>query len=215
MNINFKNKTIPVQRVFCIGRNYVAHVEELRNELPESPVVFFKPSQCLVAVGEKIAYPPHGRELHYEGELVVLVGKSGRALSQTEARDFVGGLSLGLDLTLRDVQDQLKAKGLPWEKAKCFEQSAPIGDFIPFHEAMDLTNISFTCRVNGELRQEGHSSKMIFPIERLIVELSKIWMLREGDLIYSGTPAGVGPLKKGDEITLHSDLIGSFSWEII
>jgi len=206
---------LSIARVFCIGRNYVEHVRELSNIMPTKPVVFIKPASCLVGPGEKINFPKHGSELHHEVEIVVRVGREGRVRTEEEALSFISSLTVGLDLTLRDVQKDLKQKGLPWEVAKAFEQSAPIGNFIPYDGLLDLKDISFGCKVNEIERQRGNTGDMIFSIERLLVELSKIWLLRPGDLIYTGTPSGVGPLKIGDLIEVESDPIGSFSWSIV
>jgi len=203
------------ERVFCIGRNYVEHVQELSNAIPEKPVIFIKPVTCLIGPGEKIHFPKHGRELHHEVEIVVKISREGRVVRDKEALSFVSGVTVGLDLTLRDVQADLKKKGLPWEIAKAFDQSAPVGDFVPYDTSVDLNNISFGCKVNGIERQRGNSKDMIFSIPRLLVELSKIWLLRPGDLIYTGTPSGVGPLKIGDIIEIESNLTGSFSWDIV
>lgn len=202
-------------RIFCIGRNYVEHVRELSNTVPTKPVVFIKPASCLVKPGEKIHFPKHGKELHHEVEIVVKIGREGRVAREEEALSSVSAVTVGLDLTLRDVQADLKKKGLPWEIAKAFDQSAPIGDFVPYDKSVDLNNISFGCKVNGIERQRGNSRDMIFSIPRLLVEVSKIWVLRPGDLIFTGTPSGVGPLKIGDTIEIKSDLNGSFSWSII
>jgi len=204
-----------VSRVFCIGRNYVEHVHEMKSEVPGSPVIFSKPPSSLVKPGEKIYFPAHGKELHHEVEVVVLIGKEGRARTESEARDFITGLTLGLDLTLRDVQNALKKKGLPWEISKAFEQSAPIGEFVPFDESVDLGRLSFSCSVNGMIRQKGNSKYMIFSIEALIVALSRIWALRPGDLIFTGTPPGVGPLSPGDGIRVESEQLGSYGWDVI
>jgi len=202
-------------RIFCIGRNYVEHVQELSNAIPEKPVIFIKPATCLVKPGDRIHFPKHGKELHHEVEIVVKIGSEGRVARDEEALSYVSGVTVGLDLTLRDVQADLKKKGLPWEIAKAFDQSAPIGDFVPYDKSVDLNNISFGCKVNGIERQRGNSRDMIFNIPRLLVELSKIWLLRPGDLIYTGTPSGVGPLKIGDFIEIESDLTGSFYWNIV
>jgi 2-keto-4-pentenoate hydratase/2-oxohepta-3-ene-1,7-dioic acid hydratase in catechol pathway len=210
-----KKNNLKIARVFCIGRNYVEHVRELSNIVPTKPVVFIKPASCLVGPGEKIHFPKHGSELHHEVEIVVKVGREGRVGTEQEALSFVHSITVGLDLTLRDVQKDLKQKGLPWEIAKAFEQSAPVGDFIPYDGSLDLKDISFGCKVNGIERQRGNTGKMIFSIPKLLVELSKIWILRPGDLIYTGTPSGVGPLEIGDAIEVESDPIGSFSWNII
>ena len=207
------NSNIP--RIFCIGRNYVEHVHELSNILPIKPVIFIKPMTCLVAPGEKIHFPKHGKMLHHEVEIVIKVGQEGRTTKEEDSLSLGSAITVGLDLTLRDVQEDLKKKGLPWEIAKAFEQSAPLGEFIPYHQSLDLKNISFGCKVNGIERQRGNTGEMIFSFERLLVELSKIWVLRPGDLIYTGTPSGVGPLVIGDTIEIKADSIGSFSWSII
>ncbi len=212
-NMIKNNSHIP--RIFCIGRNYAEHVSELKNVIPEKPVFFIKPASCLVGPGEKIHFPKHGKELHHEVEIVVKIGSEGRVARDEEAPSFISGITVGLDLTLRDVQVELKKKGLPWEIAKAFEQSAPVGDFVPYNKSIDLKNISFGCRVNGIEKQRGNTGDMIFGIERLLVELSKIWMLRPGDLIYTGTSSGVGSLKVGDVIEVQSSLTGSFSWSIV
>lgn len=212
MKVKSGNKALEAQRIFCIGMNYAEHVKELGNVLPESPVIFMKPPTCLVPVGQKISFPSHGEDLHYEAELVVLIGREGRPQSEKEARDFIGGLSLGLDLTLRDVQTRLRKAGQPWEVSKAFDGSAPVGSFIPFDESIDLGGLTFRCLVNNEIRQEGNTADMIFPVERLIYEIGKIWSLKEGDLIYTGTPCGVGSLHKGDVITLEGEKFGEFRW---
>ena len=209
----YNNQNIP--RIFCIGRNYAEHASELKNVIPEKPVVFIKPASCLVGPGEKIHFPKHGKELHHEVEIVIKISSEGRVVRDEEIPSCISGITVGLDLTLRDVQADLKKKGLPWEIAKAFEQSAPVGDFVPYNKSLDLDNISFGCKVNGIERQRGNTGKMIFSIGKLLVELSKIWVLRPGDLIYTGTPSGVGPLEIGDVIEVESSLTGSFSWSIV
>jgi 2-keto-4-pentenoate hydratase/2-oxohepta-3-ene-1,7-dioic acid hydratase in catechol pathway len=204
-----------VARVFCIGRNYMEHVHEMANAAPDKPVVFIKPTSCLVRPGEDIHFPKHGKELHHEVEIVVRVGQERNPQTERDALSLVSHITVGLDLTLRDLQQELKKKGLPWEIAKAFEQSAPIGEFVPYDGSLDLNNISFGCKVNGIQKQKGNTGEMIFSIPRLLVELSKIWVLRPGDLIYTGTPSGVGPLEIGDSIEVESDPIGSFSWSIV
>jgi 2-keto-4-pentenoate hydratase/2-oxohepta-3-ene-1,7-dioic acid hydratase in catechol pathway len=202
-------------RIFCIGRNYPEHVHEMQSEIPKKPVIFLKPASSLVPAGGQIRFPWHGKILHHEAEVVILIGKKGRAGSEAEARTYIGGISLGIDLTLRDVQWRLKAKGLPWESAKAFDQSAPVGDFRAYDTAIDLADIDFACRVNDEVRQQGNTGDMIFSIEKLIVALSEIWELLPGDLIYTGTPAGVGLLEPGDAIQAESGLLGTFLWNIV
>jgi 2-keto-4-pentenoate hydratase/2-oxohepta-3-ene-1,7-dioic acid hydratase in catechol pathway len=188
------------QRIFCIGKNYAEHVKELGGSTPGQPVVFMKPASCLVPPGETIRMPTHGSNLHHEVEVVVLIGKAGKNISESTASAHIAGLTLGLDLTLRDVQSAMKKKGWPWEISKAFDQS--------------LDDISFQCSVNGGLRQTGNSGEMMFAIPHLIHYLSGIWKLMEGDLIFTGTPSGVGSLHPGDRVTLHSDLLGSFEWSL-
>lgn len=216
MSLTFKlpHQTLTANRIFCIGRNYVAHVHELKNEIPRTPVIFMKPASALVPPGRKAYFPVHGEELHHEVEVVILIGRKGGASNREEARSFIAGLTLGIDLTLRDVQNRLKEKGLPWEIAKAFDHSALIGDMTPFDREMDLANIEFSCFVNGSPCQQGTTAKMIFPITELIKQVSQIWELLPGDLIYTGTPEGVGPLQPDDQISAHSEQLGKFSWHI-
>lgn len=203
-------------RVFCIGQNYVAHIRELGNPIPEKPVVFMRPSTCLVTPNEKIHFPKHGKLLHYEVEVVVRIGKRGQNIIEEEALSYIDAVTLGADLTLRDLQKEAKDGGLPWEEAKSFEQSAPLGEFLLYDSAsIDLKNLNFVCRINGEVRQSGNTDDMLFSFENLLVYLSKIWILQPGDMIYSGTPSGVGPLQTGDSIEVENDQIGSFCWSVI
>jgi len=204
-----------IQRIFCIGMNYAEHIRELANEIPDTPAVFMKSPLSLVRPGEPIHVPTHGRGFQHEVEVVVKISKEGRANGSSEALSFVSGITLGLDLTLRTTQSELKKKGLPWEKCKSFEQSAPLGEFIPYTSSIKLDDIPFECKVNGEVRQQGNTRDMLFSIPVLIVELSKIWLLRPGDIIYTGTPPGIGPLTAGDTIEAYGERIGSFSWKIV
>ncbi len=206
--------TIQSTRIFCIGRNYLDHVNELSNQRPAEPVIFMKPTSCLVQPGSPIHYPKHGQELQHEVEVVVQIGTAGYVKSVEKAKTYIAAITIGLDLTLRDVQSGLKQKGLPWEKAKAFENSAPIGDLLPYNDQIDLETISFGCRVNGQERQVGNTSNMLFSIPEILLAISTIWKFEIGDLIYTGTPAGVGSLNTGDEIEIYSDLTGSFSWWI-
>jgi|WetSurMetagenome_2_1015567.scaffolds.fasta_scaffold00063_47 2-keto-4-pentenoate hydratase/2-oxohepta-3-ene-1,7-dioic acid hydratase in catechol pathway len=204
-----------IKRIFCFGLNYLDHIREVSNCLPEKPVIFMKPATCLVAPGEKIHFPKHGSDLNHEVEIIVRIGRHGKAKNKVEALSFIDSLAIGLDLTLRDVQNELKAAGQPWEIAKAFDQSAPIGDFIPYSKSIDLNNISFGCKVNGAQRQKRNTGNLVFSISELLVELSRIWTLYPGDLMYTGTPSGAGSLKIGDTILAESELLGSFSWTIV
>lgn len=203
-----------VERLFCIGKNYAEHVAELAH-LGHAPdgecVVFMKPASAIVPEGEPIVLPRGKGSIHHEAELVVLLTGGGSDIPLEEALDCVAGLTLGLDLTLRDLQTQLKNKGKPWELAKAFDGAAPLGDFKPFLE-QDLQALEFTLHVNGQLRQHGHTRDMLYSVARQIHILSQTWALQPGDAIYTGTPAGVAALEPGDEVVLASPQIGRFTW---
>ena len=215
MQISVNGQLFAPNRIFCIGKNYDEHVKELGGKTPEEPVVFMKPVSSIVAPSESLFMPRHGNLLHHEVEVVLLIGREGQDIPQANALSFIAGVSLGLDLTLRDVQVQLKKAGLPWELSKSFEQSAPLGLFKAYHPgSIDLENLSFTCSVNGELRQQGNTRDMLFPIKSLIHMLSRWWTLRPGDIVFTGTPSGVGPLKAGDRVDIESPGTGLFSWTL-
>lgn len=203
-----------VNRIFCIGKNYADHVAELAH-LGHAPdgdcVVFMKPVSCIVPEGVAIPLPRGRGSIHHEAELVVMLTGGGRDLTVEEAPECIAGLTLGLDLTLRDLQTDLKRNGKPWELAKAFDGAAPLGDFKPYLE-QDLQALTFTCHVNGTLRQQADTSKMLFSVIRQIQILSATWSLEPGDIIFTGTPAGVGPLVVGDRVELASPGIGRFSW---
>ena len=201
-------------RIFCVGMNYLAHIRELHNSIPDSPVIFMKPASSLVAPGNPVRFPSHGKDLHYETEVVVLIGKEDRPESPAEARQAIGGISLGLDMTLRDLQLSLRPKGNPWELCKAFDESAPLGNIVELPDSLDLCNLSFTGMVNGQVRQQGNTSDLVFPITTLIQYLAGIWKLYPGDLIYTGTPVGVGSVVTGDRITVSAPWCGSFEWTI-
>ncbi len=206
-----------VNRIFCIGKNYADHVAELAH-LGHQPdgecVVFMKPASCIVPVGEPIVLPRNAGSIHHEAELVVLLTGGGRDIAEQEALDCVAGITLGLDLTLRDLQTQLKNKGKPWELAKAFDGAAPLGEFQPFLD-QDLQALSFTCHVNGVLRQTGNTAHMLYSVARQVSILSQTWALLPGDAIYTGTPAGVGPLLAGDEIVLEGPGLGQYQWSCV
>ena len=186
------------ERVFCIGRNYADHARELGNEPPAQPVVFLKPPSCILPPGRPVRVPRHGADLQHEAELVLLLDPQREGVGWGS----VAGIALGLDLTLRDVQSELKSKGLPWELAKAFDGSAPLGSFTPIGELDAPDRLTFRCRVNGVERQRGWLADLIFPVPRLLDALERAWTLRSGDLIFTGTPAGVGPLRAGDQVEL-------------
>lgn len=183
-------------KIFCIGRNYALHAQELNNEIPEKPLVFMKPPTALLKGDKPFYYPEFSKNIHFEGELVVRICKNGKHIQEKFAKNYYDQVTLGLDLTARDLQNDLKSKGHPWEIAKGFDSSAVIGNFVPL--AGDLSDISFTIRKNNEIVQNGYCQDMLFSIDYLIHYISQFFMLQTGDLIYTGTPAGVGPIEIGD-----------------
>ena len=216
MNIETHSLSIPPNRIFCIGKNYEKHINELGGkQAPNEPIIFMKPVCNIVNPGKTISYPSTGKELQHEVEVVILIGKNGKRIPEPDTLSYVSGITLGLDLTLRDVQKKLKMAGLPWELSKSFEQSAPLGIFKRFNpKEIDIKNLNFSCSVNGNLRQKGNTQEMIFSISNLIHILSNWWTLKSGDIVFTGTPAGVGPLKPGDKVEVESPMIGSFFWHL-
>lgn len=187
-------------KIICIGRNYAAHIEELKNEKPGQPVVFLKPDTALIKGGAPFFYPDFSTNIHHEIELVLKISKEGKYIQPQFAHRYFEEIGLGIDFTARDLQDQCKAKGLPWEIAKAFNGSAPIGEFKSVAELGDLKNIDFHLKINGELKQIGNTSLMLFDFATIISYVSQFFTLKKGDLIYTGTPAGVGPVQIGDEL---------------
>ncbi|WP_075350659.1 fumarylacetoacetate hydrolase family protein [Algoriphagus marinus] len=187
-------------KIICIGRNYAAHIEELKNETPGNPVVFLKPDTALLKNGSPFYYPDFSKNIHHEAELVLKICKEGKYIQKQFAHRYFEEIGLGIDFTARDLQDQCKAKGLPWEIAKGFNGAAPIGDFMPVTEFSDLKNIDFDLTINGELRQKGNTALMLFDFGTIIEYVSQFFTLKKGDLIYTGTPAGVGPVAVGDRL---------------
>ena len=184
--------------IFCIGRNYVAHAQELGNEVPTSPVIFMKPSTALLTDGKNFSIPSFSNDLHYEGELVLRVSKQGKKLKAVNVIDYCDAISVGIDFTARDLQSKLKEKGLPWEKAKAFDDSAILGKWVPLTTAILENPIRFSLHKNGNMVQDGDSSLMIFSFATILESLTEYFTIYPGDLIYTGTPVGVGPTLKGD-----------------
>lgn len=188
-------------KIICIGRNYVAHAEELKNEVPDEPVFFMKPDSSLLRNNDPFFIPDWTSDVHHEIELIIKVSRLGKSIGRGFANRYYKEVGLGIDFTARDVQSQLKAKGLPWEKAKAFDRAAVVGSkFIPIDDLPDSSHISFRLDVNGKTVQTGDSGLMIFNFDTIISYVSKFVTLKIGDLIYTGTPAGVGPVKPGDHL---------------
>ncbi len=187
-------------KIICVGRNYVAHANELGNDLPEEPVIFMKPKSALLQSHTPFYYPEFTNELNYECELVLRISKNGKYIQERHAGNYYNGITTGIDFTARDIQNELKAKGLPWEKAKAFDNSAAIGKFIDIVPGFNKKNINFTFYKNKELMQTGNSGDMIFSFDYIISHISNYFSLNIGDLIFTGTPAGVGECVVGDEL---------------
>lgn len=196
---------LPVGKVVCVGRNYAAHAKELGNSVPEAPILFLKPATALVPLEPSFTIPSGRGSCHHETEISLLIGSALTGLvSEAEARAAIAGMTLGLDLTLRDVQNQLKQQGHPWEVAKAFDGAAPMGSFSPLPATTNLADLSFTLTVNGDVRQQGHSADMITGIVALLQFIATIFTLQPGDVVMTGTPEGVAALNAGDELVLTS-----------
>ena len=185
-------------KIICIGRNYVEHAQELKNDVPTEPVFFLKPDTALLPKGRAFYIPAFSNDIHHEIELVYKVCKEGKHIAEEFAMRYIDQISVGLDFTARDIQQKQKEKGLPWEPAKAFDHSAPIGEFIPLTELSNPSDIKFHLTINDSIVQKGSSTLMIFPIEKIISYVSKFITLKKGDLIFTGTPSGVAAIKDGD-----------------
>ncbi|MCV2885102.1 fumarylacetoacetate hydrolase family protein [Aestuariibacter sp. AA17] len=198
---NNETQTFPIGKVVCVGRNYVEHVNELNNAMPDEAVLFIKPSTAVCSLNSAIVLPEGKGGCHYEAELALLIGKPLKNASHNQVEVAVAGIGLALDLTLRDKQSELKAKGLPWERAKAFDNSCPVSDFYPLTQPLDRA-FCYQFSINGELRQSADSSHMIWGMIDLVTEISHQFTLEPGDVVITGTPKGVGQLHKGDKLSL-------------
>lgn len=196
-------------KIFCIGRNYADHAKELSNEIPDEPVIFMKPKSALVQNHTPFYYPEFTNELNYECELVVRISKNGKYIQEKHASNYYNGITVGIDFTARDIQNALKEKGLPWEKAKSFDNSAAVGKFIDVVAGQGKKTMNFSFAKNKEVVQKGSSDSMIFSIDKIISNISNYFSLNIGDLIFTGTPAGVGECMVGDllEAYLENDCL--------
>ncbi|WP_306534155.1 fumarylacetoacetate hydrolase family protein [Geobacter sp.] len=190
----------PIGKILCIGRNYVEHIRELGNETPDTPVIFMKPATSVIEDGGTIVIPPYSKECHHEAELAILIGTTGKDIPAERALEHVAGYGVAIDLTLRDVQAELKKKGLPWEIAKGFDTACPLSPFVPADRITDPQNLRILLTVNGKTRQDGSTSLMIHTVREIISYLSGIFTLEPGDIILTGTPAGVSAIVPGDEL---------------
>ena len=192
-------------KIICIGRNYVEHAAELKNEVPTDPVFFMKPDTALLPKDRDFYLPDFSKDIHHEVELVLRICKEGKNIAEEFAGKYYDQITVGLDFTARDIQQRQKEKGLPWEPAKAFDWSAPVGDFIPVEKLKNKNEISFSLKRNGVVVQEGQSSFMIFSFEKIISYVSRYVTLRKGDFIFTGTPKGVGRIEAGDKLEAFLD----------
>ncbi len=214
IRFNNGNET-EIGKIVCVGRNYAEHAKELGNDIPEAPILFLKPASAFIFSGDNIIFPSFGNELHHEAELVLLIGSFLKDADIQEAESAVAGYAIGLDMTLRDVQDALKKKGHPWTVSKCFDTSGVLSDFVSSGEYKLKGKEKITLSVNGNIRQNSTLDKMIFSAAELISNISSVMKLEPGDLIFTGTPSGVGSVKRGDIITAEIENIASIETKII
>ena len=201
-----------IGKVVCVGRNYAAHAEELGNEVPKAPILFMKPASSVVSIRQGVVRPNPALygETHYEAELCVQLAADLSAATIEEAKQAIGGVTLGLDLTLRELQAELKEKGHPWERAKCFDGACVLGDWLDPQVFGDFTDVHYQLNINDELTQDGDSALMLFPVYELLVNISHAFSLQAGDVIMTGTPSGVGALQAGDQLSLK---LGAHEWQ--
>ncbi len=201
-----------IGKVVCVGRNYAAHAEELGNEVPKAPILFMKPASSVVSIRQGVVRPNPALygETHYEAELCVQLAADLSAATIEEAKQAIGGVTLGLDLTLRELQAELKEKGHPWERAKCFDGACVLGDWLDPQVFGDFTDVHYQLTINDALKQDGDSALMLFPVYELLVNISHAFSLQAGDVIMTGTPSGVGALQAGDQLSLK---LGAHEWQ--
>jgi len=201
-------------KIFCVGRNYVAHAQELGNEVPDEPVIFMKPKSALLQAHTPFYYPEFTNELHYECELVLRISKNGKYIQERGASKYYDAITVGIDFTARDVQNELKEKGLPWEKAKAWDNSAVIGKWLPFANIKSKKDIGFSLKKNKEEVQKSNSGLMLHNFDKVVSYISNYFSVNIGDLIFTGTPAGVGECVVGDELEGFLDEESMFVVEI-
>jgi acylpyruvate hydrolase len=187
-------------KIICIGRNYAEHAKEMKAETPADPVFFMKPETAVITNGKPFYYPEFSKEVHYETEIVLKISKNGKNIQKKFAHKYYSELTVGIDFTARDLQEQCKVKGLPWEKAKAFDGSAPIGKMIQLDQLKNRNSITFHLEKNGKTVQQGNTRDLLFPFDTIIESVSRFVTLKIGDLIFTGTPAGVGPVEPGDKL---------------
>ncbi len=214
LNKNGQKSEIEVGKIVCVGRNYVAHAEELGNEVPAFPLIFLKPPSNLIFNGDVIVHPDYSNEMHHEVELVLLIGKTVKDADEKSAEKAIAGYAVGLDMTLRDIQSELKKKGHPWTLAKCFDGAAAISEVVSSEEIDFSGKEKISLKVNDELRQNSNLNKMIFSPIEIVKYISSKMTLEKGDLIYTGTPKGVNKVARGDKLFADIENIGKLEVEI-
>ena len=203
-------------RIFCIGRNYVEHIKELNNERPDEPVIFSKPDTAILRNNSPFFYPSFSTDIHHEVELVLHISKNGKNIEEKFATKYFDTIGIGIDFTARDLQQKAKTKGLPWEIAKGFNGSAPISSqFVSVADFKNLNDINFKLEINGQLKQQGNTSLMLFSFSVIISYLSKFFTLKTGDLIFTGTPSGVGPVVAGDKLSAYIENDKLLEFEVL
>lgn len=201
-------------KIICVGRNYSAHIEELENQQPKDPVLFIKPDTSILQKKQPFYLPHFSREIHHEVELMVKIDRIGKHIAPNFATKYYSQIGLGIDFTARELQSELKSKGLPWEKAKAFDGSALVGEWFPKTDFLDLNALSFRLDKNGATVQRGNTAQMLWKIDELIAFCSQYFTLKIGDLIFTGTPAGVGPVTEGDHLVGYLENREAFSLKI-
>ena len=201
-------------KIIAIGRNYAAHIAELNNEKPDEPVIFTKPDTSLLKNNAPFYYPDYSNDIHYEVEIILRICKEGKSISPKFAHKYFDAIGLGIDFTARDLQSKAKEKRLPWALAKGFNGSAPISDFVPISEFKDLKDLNFSLKVNNNIKQQGNTKLMLFSFEEIIVYISKFITLKQGDIIFTGTPEGVGPVQIGDKLEGFIEDKSFFNFEV-
>lgn len=207
-------QAIRVGKIVCLARNYVAHARELGNEVPSAPVLFIKPSTSIIGNGQCVEIPAYSDDCHHEVELAVLIGRGGKHIAAEQAMEHVAGYGIAIDMTLRDTQADLKANGYPWELAKGFDTSCPLSNFVPAEQIDDPHDLNLQLTVNGEVRQQDSSALMIRRIPETIAAITQAFTLEPGDIILTGTPAGVGRVCAGDRMVASIEGIGSLTVDV-
>lgn len=215
VRIRDKDITYTIGKIVCVGRNYAEHAKELGNEVPEKPVIFLKPASSVIFSGDKIIHPSFSTDLHHETELVLLIGTTVKDADDKKAEDAIIGYGVGLDMTLRDVQNELKKKGQPWTIAKGFDTAAVLSEFVSKQDYRLTLNEEIILRVNGSERQHEKLNKMIFPPVQIVKYISTLMTLEEGDLIFTGTPAGVSKVVGGDKLQAEITGIARLECEVV